>query len=213
MNPNSFLATILSLLIFVGCSKYQSSLIKGKRIIEIGPSKRIAVPEDSKLIDGTGTYLMPGLVDMHMHTRDNRDDWLSDWPVSPFYLYLANGATTVRCLGPTGGSHNYVLRWRDKINEGELIGPTIYTCVLIIYGPVNNAQKTVREQKTHGFDFIKLYSFLSKNEFRKAMVGAKQVGIYTAGHIPFQVGLEGVLSEGMYEIAHIEDLAWEFVDL
>ncbi|UCF86134.1 MAG: amidohydrolase family protein [Desulfobacteraceae bacterium] len=243
MNTKSFLAIILSLLIFVGCSKYPSSLpsavqkseeviafqnvnvvpmtdenivknqtvlTKGERIIEIGPSDQIAVPENSKLIDGTGAYLMPGLADMHMHTRDNWDDWLNDWPVSPFYLYLANGVTTIRCLGPE--RENYVLRWRDKINTGRLIGPTIYTCGPIIYGPVNNAQKIVRQQKTQGFDFIKLYSFLSKDEFHETMVGAKQVSIYTAGHIPFQVGLEGVLSEGMDEIAHIEELAWEFVD-
>jgi hypothetical protein len=31
-------------------------------------------------------------------------------------------------------------------------------------------------------------------------------------HIPFQVGLDGVLAEGMNEIAHIEELLWEFVD-
>jgi hypothetical protein len=30
------------------------------------------------------------------------------------------------------------------------------------------------------------------------------MGIYTDGHIPFQVGLGGVLSNGMDEIAHIE---------
>ena len=44
------------------------------------------------------------------------------------------------------------------------------------------------------------------------MVTAKKAGMYTAGHIPFQVGLEGVLSEGMDEIAHIEELEWELVD-
>lgn len=245
MNAKSILAITLSLLIFVGCSKYQSSLpsliqkskgviafqnvnlvpmtdekivknqtvlVKGNRIIEIGPSETIAVPENSQRINGTGAYLMPGLADMHMHTRDNWDDWLGDWPVSPLYLYLANGVTTIRCFGPTGGSQNYVLRWRDKISKGKLIGPNIYTSGPIIYGPVNNPQKIVREQIAKGFDFIKLYSYLSREEFHEAMVTAKQAGKYTAGHIPFQVGLDGVLSEGMDEIAHIEELAWEFVD-
>ena len=245
MNTKSTLAITLSLLIFVSCSKYQSSLpspvqkseeviafqnvnlvpmvdekivknqtvlVKGNRIIEIGPTKTIAVPENSKRIDGTGAYLMPGLADMHMHTRDDWDEWLSDWPVSPLYLYLANGVTTIRCFGPHGDSFGYVLRWKDKINSGQLIGPTIYTSGPIIYGPVSNPMKIVREQKAQGFDFIKLYSFLSKDEFHGAMITAKQAGMYTAGHIPFQVGLEGVLSEGMDEIAHIEELSWEFVD-
>jgi imidazolonepropionase-like amidohydrolase len=188
----------------------QTVLVKGKRIIEIGPSKRIAVPQNARVIDGTGAYLMPGLADMHMHTRDNWDDWMSDWPVSPLLLYLANGVTTIRCFGPE--MSGYVLRWRDKINSGQLIGPTIYTSGPIIYGPVNNPKKIVLEQKAQGFDFIKLYSFLSKDEFHEAMIAAKQAGMYTAGHIPFQVGLEGVLSEGMDEIAHIEELSFEFVD-
>jgi len=30
---------------------------------------------------------------------------------------------------------------------------------------------------------------------------------------PFQVGLDGVLAEGMDEIAHIEEFLWEFSDL
>jgi imidazolonepropionase-like amidohydrolase len=190
--------------------KGQTVLVRGKRIIEIGPSKRIAVPQNARVIDGTGAYLMPGLADMHMHTRDNWDDWMSDWPVSPLLLYLANGVTTIRCFGPE--MSGYVLRWRDKINSGQLIGPTIYTSGPIIYGPVNNPKKIVLEQKAQGFDFIKLYSFLPKDEFHEAMIAAKQAGMYTAGHIPFQVGLEGVLSEGMDEIAHIEELSFEFVD-
>lgn len=43
------------------------------------------------------------------------------------------------------------------------------------------------------------------------MSTAKEVDIYAAGHIPFQVGLEGTLSGGMDEIAHIEELFWEYV--
>ena len=84
--------------------KNQTVLVKGKRIIEIGLSNEITIPENSKLIKGSGSYLMPGLADMHMHTRD---DWLSPtWPVSPFNLYLANGVTTIRCFGPIGKSPN-----------------------------------------------------------------------------------------------------------
>ncbi|MDA3790871.1 MAG: hypothetical protein PF503_20545 [Desulfobacula sp.] len=36
--------------------------------------------------------------------------------------------------------------------------------------------------------------------------------MYSAGHIPYRVGLEDVLSAGMNEIAHIEDLTWEWID-
>ena len=189
----------------------QTVLVKGDRIVAIGSSNQIAVPKNSKVIDGAGAYLMPGLADMHMHTRDNWELWMGDWPVSPLLLYLANGVTTIRCFGP--GTSGYVLRWRDKIKNGTLSGPTIYTCGPILYGPVDNPEKRILEQKAQGVDFIKLYSFLSKDEFHRAMTAAKQAGMYTAGHIPFQIGLAGVLADGMDEIAHIEELAFEFIDL
>jgi len=190
--------------------KNQTVLVKDKRIIEIGRSDEIAIPKNSQIIEGSGAYLMPGLADMHMHTRD---DWLSPaWPVSPFDLYLANGVTTIRCFGPSGDSPNYLLKWRDAIKKGKLSGPTVITCGSVLYGPVEDPQKFVREQKEGGFDFLKIYSFVSKDEFHKAMMTAKQLGLYTAGHIPFSVGLDGVLSEGMDEIAHIEELDFEFAD-
>ena len=190
--------------------KNQTVLIRGKKIIQIGPSNNIEAPRNSKIINGEGAFLMPGLTDMHMHARD---DWLSPvWPVSPLNLYLANGVTTIRCFGPLGSSPNYILHWRDEINNGNLSGPTIYTCGSIFYGPVKDPEGMVQKQKNRGFDFIKIYSFVSQDEFHKAIQKAKRVGIYTAGHIPFSVGLDGVLSEGMDEIAHIEELDFEFLD-
>ena len=171
--------------------RHQTVLIKGTSISAIGASNEVEIPENTMVIDGAQAYLMPGLADMHMHTRK---DWLSDvWPVSPLSLYLANGVTTIRCFGGTGQSPDYIFRWRDEIDKGKLKGPTIYTCGRILYGPVENPQREVREQKDRGYDFIKIYSFVSKDEFRDAITTAKKVGIYTAGHIPFSVGLDGVL--------------------
>jgi len=188
----------------------QTVLVKGTRIIAIGLSNEVDIPDDAIVIDGNGAYLMPGLADMHMHTRD---DWFSNaWPVSPTNLYLANGVTTIRCFGPGGRSPNYILRWRDEIIKGKRSGPTMYTCGPILFGPVEDPQRIVREQKAQGFDFIKLNSFLSREEFHEAISAAKDMGMYTAGHIPFAVGLDGVLSEGMNEIAHIEELDFEFLD-
>jgi imidazolonepropionase-like amidohydrolase len=188
----------------------QTVLVKGKTIIAIGPSNLVAIPENANVIEGAGAYLMPGLTDMHMHTRD---DWLSnDWPVSPLKLYLANGVTTIRDFGPKGRSPDYALHWRDEIKKGKRSGPTIYAAGPILYGPIEDPQRIVREQKAQGFDFIKLYSFLSKEEFYEAVTTAKQLDMYTAGHIPFSVGLNSVLTAGMHEIAHIEELDFELLD-
>ncbi len=190
--------------------KNKTVLIKGRSIIAVDNTSEIEIPDGTHVIDGSGKYLMPGMADMHIHTTDA---WQSmEWPVSPMDLFLANGVTTIRDFGPKGAMPDYVLHWRDAITEGRIEGPNIYACGGIIYGPVDNPQNEVISQKTKGFDFVKLYSYLSGDEFNTAISTAKNLGIYTAGHIPFQVGLDGVLDAGMDEIAHVEELAWEFVN-
>ena len=191
----------------------QTLIVEGTRIIEFGPSNIVDIPEDSKIIDGEGAYLMPGLADMHMHTKE---DWLSDrWPVSPLYLYLANGVTTIRDFGPRGNDLTYVLRWRDEINEGSRIGPAIYASGLRPgHSSAGNqdSQSIVQWNYAQDFDFLKIYSYMSYVDFQATMATARQLGMYTSGHIPYPVGLEGVIAEGYNEIAHIEELDWDFVE-
>jgi dihydroorotase len=43
-------------------------LIEGERIAKVAES--IDAPEGAEVVDGTGKYLVPGLVDMHVHFRD-----------------------------------------------------------------------------------------------------------------------------------------------
>ena len=185
----------------------QSVIIENGKIVEIGDSHTTTIPEDAKIIEGKGGYLMPGLADMHMHFHD-------EVPVSILSLYLANGVTTIRSLA---GSP-YQLKLRKKIKNGELAGPTIY-----ISGPIISTSslgvKGAREvraevirQKRAGYDFIKLYSFLSKEEFYAAVKTAKELNMYTVGHIPYSVGFDGVIEAGLDEIAHIEEFIWEFLE-
>ena len=188
----------------------QTVLVHGTRIAAIGPSSHIKIPDNAMSIDGSNLYLMPGLADMHIHTDTK---WLKGgWPVSPLNLFLANGITTVRDFGPKGVPADHALRWREEIRRGRLQGPTIYAAGPILYGPVNDVVRIVHKQKKQGFDFIKPYSFLSKKEFQDAVKTAKNLDMYIAGHIPFAVGLDGIIAAGMNEIAHIEELDFEFLE-
>lgn len=190
--------------------KDHTVLVSNARIIEIGPSRNVDVPPGTLIVNGEDAYLIPGLADMHMHTDES---WLSEVrPVSPLSLYLANGVTTIRCFGPVGKSPRYVLRWRDEIKNGKRLGPVIYSAGPVLNSPLDDPKKTVHAQYTSGFDFIKPYSYLSRGDFHEIMVAAKDLGMYVAGHIPMAVGLDGVLAEGMDEIAHVEELAWELIE-
>jgi len=188
----------------------QTVMVKESHVIAIGPAKELEIPGGATVIDGSNYYLMPGLADMHIHTDTG---WLNGgWPVSPLDLFLANGVTTIRDFGPKGAPPDHALRWRNEIKKGELRGPTIYAAGPILYGPLDNAEEIVRAQYEQDFDFVKLYSFLSVTEFHEAIATAENLNLYTAGHIPFAVGLDGILSAGMNEIAHIEELDFEFLD-
>lgn len=188
----------------------QIVLIEGDRIVNIGSFDDIKVPSNAHIIDGDGSYLMPGLADMHVHIyEESREENL----VSPFNLYIANGVTTIRDCGtaPLSPSDTFVLDWRDEILRDEVVGPMIYSSGRIIHGPEKNPERTVRQRYTDGFDFAKLYMELSVDEFAEAQNTAEQLGMYSVGHIPYQVGFENAISGGLDEIAHIEELTFELM--
>ena len=190
----------------------QTVLISGSEIVSFGDFEEIQIPKNAEIIKGDGAYLFPGLADMHMHTRADWED-RDVWPTHPLSLYLANGVTTVRDFAPEGSPLTYALEWQNEIKAGFRIGPTIYASGKLIYAsPLDDPKGIVQENYSAGFDFLKFYSYLSPEDFHQAMKKAKELGIYTTGHIPYTVGLDGVIAENMDEIAHIEELLYEFIN-
>ncbi|HEV7556612.1 MAG TPA: hypothetical protein VGO00_14205, partial [Kofleriaceae bacterium] len=101
---------------------HQTVLVDGDKVVAIGPVASTGVPAGATKIDGAGKWLVPGLVDMHVHFNDEHDG----------ILYLANGVTTVRNMW---GSPMQ-LEWRDKVRKHDpsFTGPTIFTAGPIVDG-------------------------------------------------------------------------------
>ena len=61
-------------------------LIRDGRFVAIEPTGTITVPADVEMRDGSGKYLIPGLMDLHIHLKFGEE-------IQPdmLYLYLANG--------------------------------------------------------------------------------------------------------------------------
>jgi hypothetical protein len=188
----------------------QVVLVKDDLILAVGNADEIDLPPGTEIIDGTGAYLMPGLADMHVHIYEESRDIL---PVSPLDLYIAKGVTTIRDCGtaPIQPDDTFVLDWRDEILSGEAVGPMIYSSGRTIHGPVANPGGKVAQRYKAGFDFAKLYMELSVDEFSQAQEKAEELGMYTVGHIPYQVGLGPAISQGLDEIAHVEELSYELI--
>jgi imidazolonepropionase-like amidohydrolase/D-arabinose 5-phosphate isomerase GutQ len=182
----------------------QTVIVRADRISEIGPANAAEIPEGALLIDGSNKYLMPGLVDMHVHQR--REGW--DYHLT---LFIANGVTTIRNMWGTES----VLRLREQIKKGKLVGPTIYTTGPIIDGnpPVwlqstvvetpDQAARVVAEHKKAGYDFIKVYNNLSLECYNAIIEIAAKLGMPVVCHVPGAVGVEHALAAGQYTIEHL----------
>ena len=101
---------------------HQSVVVVGDRISKIGSVEDVDVPSGAVIVQGNGRYLMPGLVDMHVHP------WKED-----LAIYVANGVTTLRIMH--GEPH--ILDWRQRIEDGTLLGPSIYSTSPTIDGPTD----------------------------------------------------------------------------
>src|SRR5438094_172385 len=89
-------------------------LIEGDRIVGLGPSPTTGVSADATLIDGWGKFVIPGLVDMHVHVY-TPEKWHPE-------LFLAAGVTTVLDLG---GQLHDVAAYRAAVESGVRPGPRI----------------------------------------------------------------------------------------
>jgi len=86
----------------------QTVIVRADRISEVGPADMTDIPEGALRIDGRDKYLMPGLVDMHVHQRTE----LRDFQLT---LFIANGVTTIRNMW--GSEHD--LKRREDIRIGS----------------------------------------------------------------------------------------------
>jgi imidazolonepropionase-like amidohydrolase len=110
-------------------------IIEGERIKAIGTVGNIEIPNGAEIISTEGMSVMPGLWDMHVHLMINGHSDYTHWdktymkiqkdvimPSSAHQLLLA-GVTSARDLG---GPLEASLSVRDRINKGEIPGPTMY---------------------------------------------------------------------------------------
>ncbi len=86
-------------------------IIKGNRIDEVGSRSEIECPRSAKIIEATGKFILPGLIDIHVHYHD----WMGE-------LFLAHGVTTVKDMG---NDVEWISRISAEVEQRRLRGPHI----------------------------------------------------------------------------------------
>ncbi len=162
-------------------------------------------------IDGTNKFLIPGLIDTHVHLLDSKND---------LYLYLANGVTSV-CEMFGNEKH---LQWKNEASNGA-ISPKLYVSTSKVasqegiqaklekyfggglhYTSEEDARNAVKQFKKDGYDAVKLSSNLNRSIYDAILDEAKKEDIPVIGHLSHKVGLNALLQSGQAELAHVEEI-------
>jgi len=152
----------------------RSVYIKGSRIVAVLPARQTSRYAPAKSVDGSGKFLIPGLIDMHAHLG-------LPGPTAPtLNLMLANGVTGFRemtgdCWEALGGRGACIAAFRTvqrKIRAGEIAGPEILLIAsakvsgpavtrrpkgansFLVPGTAEEARRLARYLKARGVDFI-----------------------------------------------------------
>ena len=160
------------------------------------------LPANTRVIDGTGKTLVPGLWDSHMHVSDDFNA-LSE---------VAIGVTSIR---NPGGSIELAQSQRKRRAEGTLVDPETFTSVIVDQkGPlaaqgsitVSSLDETlaaVRKIKAAGMTAVKFYTSMNPAWIPPAARLAHDLGLHVHGHIPAGMRTLDAVNAGYDEITHI----------
>ena len=120
------------------------------------------------------------------------------------FLYVATGVTTVRGMQGAPGQ----LDLREAAKRGDIVAPNLYLAGPQFSGnavkSAEDAVARVRQQKTEGWDLLKIQEGLSPPAYDAMAKTAKEVGIRFGGHVPDAVGLLRALDAGQDTLDHID---------
>ena len=187
----------------------QTVIILGDRIADLRPSKSAKPPANAKVVEGRGKFLIPGLWDMHVHAV------FAERLDSMFPMFIANGVLGIRDMG-TSMPLADIDHLRQQTASGSRLGPRIVAAGPILDGrpkPIRanflaitapeEGREAVRSLKAGGSQFIKVYSWLSRDTFLAIAAEAHKQNIPIAGHVPFSVSALEASDAGQKSLEHL----------
>ena len=159
-------------------------VIRGNRIQGAGRRADVQIPGDAKVFSTKGKFIIPGLIDSHVHYQD----WAGE-------LFLVHGVTTVVDLGnPT----DYMVALSDSIDRGFDVGPRIFatgeflrsrrrsvsythSSESVFLADAEEARVKVRELVKRGMKIVKAME-LTDDQLVAVVDEAHKLGVPVAAH-------------------------------
>ena len=185
-------------------------LIDDDRITAVGPRSAVAVPASAEVVDVSGAYVLPGLIDIHVHYFE----WMGE-------LFLAHGVTTVKDVG---NDVEWIATARDEVERGVATGPRIYYTGngLDVPPPRRDhfigiegdemARRVVRLLKEHGAIAIKVREMLPVELLRPIVEEAHLLGLPVTGHLRGQMDAREAAEAGIDGLEHASGIVQATID-
>lgn len=193
-------------------------VVTDNRITAVGPAGSVDVPRNAKVIDATGTTILPGFVDTHAHM----------WPgfgvhrgiVWEYLANLAYGVLTTR--DPQTGTTD-VLTYTDLVETGRMPGPRVFYTGPGIFSAdqvksLKDARRVMkRYSEYYHTNTIKQYVAGDRNTRQWLIMAAKEQGIMptTEGALDMKLDISQIIDgyPGHEHTFPIVPLFRDFVEL
>ena len=178
----------------------QVIIVRNDKIEAIGSRAEVDVPRRMRTVDLKGKFIVPGLIDGHVH--------LQRWTLARF---LAAGVTSVRDVH---GPFDSIIALREQANLGAITSPRIFSAGAMIdaapatysdafvVGGANEARKAVDRLAVTGVDYVKTYTRITPELMRAIVDEAQTFGLRVTGHL----GLIDAVTAGDMGVRSIEHM-------
>jgi hypothetical protein len=182
--------------------KKMSVLVEGDKIAAVGKGKKVKAPQGATVIDGAGKTLVPGLWDMHYHSGGDGSGVLA----------LSQGVVNARDIG---NEKKTLLERKNRIDSGQLLGPTLFPILgmdgdgplsaqgFVRIHSVEEGKKELAIGKAEGHLGVKLYGTINPEWVAPLAEEAHRLGLSVQGHIPAGMRPSEAVAAGYDGINHI----------
>jgi len=185
-------------------------VMENGRIRDIGPAAAVAVPADAAVVDATGKFVVPGIINAHGHVGPAPRD-----PQLRQYALYGVTTTTSMYFDPDD-----IVDFKAKQRAGDLRGARILTVKYRFMSPPfipgsevktpEEARAKVDDIVAHGADFVKVWIDAGSGKFPKldrafcaaVMDEARRHGKITMAHVFAYEDAKMIVDEGVNILAH-----------
>lgn len=158
-------------------------VIANGKIVGAGAAGTVSIPTAAERMDVRGKWIVPGLIDAHVHHQD----WMDS-------LFVSHGVTTVRDVG---NDVDEILKQRESSATVGAKRPRIYACGALLDGPiprwgsrvsraiatVDEARAVARELILRKVDCLKVYEQLTPPQVQAVVEEATAHGVMVTAHL------------------------------